>query len=240
MNEKERHIEVLIDKALELNLSGCVWVANLPLEELAAQYNGCGPACLDESVRRYLTKWFTLFEPAFMIHDARFSFADGSAAAFRAANDELEKNLVKIVDCQTRWYHVLRRALGHHAARLAADACRFGGWAAYEQASAPSRKASAPSLKALGPLVFAALACLAAGCYRSITVTRFDEYELSYCAVGLKTDVNRIEAEKTTNGTVRVVVDGVATDVSERNREIVKAAGAAVGNVAGTVIEGVK
>lgn len=81
---------------------------------------------------------------------------------------------------------------------------------------------------------------LAAGCYRSITVTRQNEYELVYRSVGLKTDVSKIEAEKLTNGTVRVLVEGVATDVSERNKEIIESSGNAVGNVAQKVIEGMK
>lgn len=86
------------------------------------------------------------------------------------------------------------------------------------------------------PLVLLAVS----GCYRSITVTRYDEYELIYRAVGLKTDVSKIEAEKLTNGTVRVTVEGVATDVSERNQGIIESSGSAVGNVAQKVVEGLK
>jgi hypothetical protein len=58
--------------------------------------------------------------------------------------------------------------------------------------------------------------------------------------VGLKTDVSKIKAEKSTNGTVRVLVEGVATDVSERNQGIIESSGTAVGNIAEKVIEGVK
>ena len=58
--------------------------------------------------------------------------------------------------------------------------------------------------------------------------------------MGLKTDVSKIEAEKMTNGTVRVLVEGVATDVSERNAGIVESSGTAIGNVAEKVIEGMK
>lgn len=79
---------------------------------------------------------------------------------------------------------------------------------------------------------------LGCGCYRSIEVTRDGEYALEYTSVGLKTDVSRIEAEKAADGSVRVVVEGVATDVSERNREIIEAGGAAVGAVAEKVVEG--
>jgi hypothetical protein len=77
------------------------------------------------------------------------------------------------------------------------------------------------------------------GCYRSIELVREGEYTLSYTAVGLKTDVDTIEAEKTTNG-VRVLIKGVATDVSERNAKIIESSGTAVGNVAKEVMGGVK
>ena len=43
-----------------------------------------------------------------------------------------------------------------------------------------------------------------------------------------------------TNGTVRVVVEGVATDVSERNAAIIESSGTAVGNIAQKVVEGLK
>ena len=81
---------------------------------------------------------------------------------------------------------------------------------------------------------------LLTGCFRSIEIVRDGEYTLSYTAVGLKTDVSKIEAEKMTNGTVRVLVEGVATDVSERNAKIVESSGTAIGNVAEKVIEGMK
>ena len=83
-------------------------------------------------------------------------------------------------------------------------------------------------------------ATLAAGCFRSIELVKEGDYKWEYLSVGLKTDVAKIEVEKNTNGTVRVVIDGVVTDVSERNREIVEASGTAVGNIAEKVIEGVK
>ena len=90
-------------------------------------------------------------------------------------------------------------------------------------------------------LLFVALAAtLAAGCFRSIELVKEGDYRFEYMSVGLKTDVAKIEAEKNTNGTVRVAIDGVATDVSERNREIVEATGTAVGNIAEKVVESVK
>lgn len=89
-------------------------------------------------------------------------------------------------------------------------------------------------------LFVAAVAALAAGCLRSIELVKDGDYRCEYLAIGLKTDVERIEVEKCTNGTVRVVIDGVATDVSERNQGIVEASGTAVGNIAERVVEGIK
>ena len=83
-------------------------------------------------------------------------------------------------------------------------------------------------------------ATILTGCYRSIELLREGEYSLTYTAVGLKTDVSKIEAEKMTNGLVRVLVEGVATDVSERNAKIIESSGSAVGNIAEKVVEGMK
>lgn len=92
------------------------------------------------------------------------------------------------------------------------------------------------ALFAAGIIALAALS----GCYRSIELVKEGDYRLEYTSMGLKTDVSKIEAEKTTNGTIRVTVDGIQTDVSERNREIIEASGTAVGNVAERVVEGMK
>lgn len=81
---------------------------------------------------------------------------------------------------------------------------------------------------------------LMSGCFRSIELVKEGDYRCEYLSVGLKTNVAKIEVEKNTNGTVRVTIDGVATDVSERNQGIVEASGTAVGNIAEKVVEGLK
>ena len=82
------------------------------------------------------------------------------------------------------------------------------------------------------------LAALAAGCMRSISLVRNNEgYDFEYRNIGLKTDVSRIEIERMTNGIIRCFIDGVATDVSAENKEVIKASGAAVGEVAGKIVE---
>ena len=222
--KKEAHVAALRQKAYELGLSGTP-ILSVPLADLAKHYNGCGPEFLPVAAREKLTTYLAIFEPAFLIHDLRFALGDGSTAAFNAANSELYFNLRRIAKATYPWYNWRRyRALA--AADIITGACDRFGWVAY--------------IAAAKTAVLALVALAFTGCYRAITVTRFDEYELTYRAVGLKTDVSKIEAEKTTNGTVRVVVEGVATDVSERNAAIIESSGTAAGNVAQKVVEGLK
>ena len=91
-------------------------------------------------------------------------------------------------------------------------------------------------------LIAIAAAAMCAGCgIRSIELVRnADGYDFEYTNIGLKTDVTRIEIEKHTNGIVRCVIDGVATDVSAENKRMIEASGTAVGNVAQKVVEGLK
>jgi hypothetical protein len=222
--KKEAHVAALRQKAYELGLYGAS-VLSVPLADLAKHYNGCGPEFLPAAAREKLTTYLAIFEPAFLIHDCSFAMGDGSTAAFHAANTELEYNLRRIAKATYPWYNWRRyRALA--AADLITGACARFGWVAYIAAAKSA-------VLALAALAFT-------GCYRSITVSRYDEYELVYRSVGLKTDVSKIEAEKMTNGTVRVLVEGVTTDVSERNAKIIESSGSAVGNIAEKVVEGMK
>lgn len=85
------------------------------------------------------------------------------------------------------------------------------------------------------------VAAAAAGCMRSISLVKSGEgYDFNYRNVGLKTDVAKIEIERQTNGTIRCVIDGVQTDVSAENKEIIKAGGSAAGEIAGKIVEAVK
>jgi hypothetical protein len=222
--KKEAHVAALRQKAYELGLSGTP-VLSMPLADLAKNYNGCGPEFLPYAAREKLTTYLAIFEPAFLIHDCSFAMGDGSTAAFHAANTELEYNLRRIAKATYPWYNWRRyRALA--AADIITCACDRFGWVAYIAAAKTA-------VLALAALAFT-------GCYRSIELVREGEYALTYTAVGLKTDVSKIEAEKMTNGTVRVLVEGVATDVSERNAKIIESSGTAVGNIAKEVVEGMK
>lgn len=96
-------------------------------------------------------------------------------------------------------------------------------------------------MKMLALAVVAAVALT--GCFRRIVVERLDSagdgYVVTYLNVGFATDLSTLEVQKwPTNVTVRV--NGVKTDVSKENSNIIAAGGTAVGNVAQKVIEGVK
>jgi hypothetical protein len=248
--KKRAEIAALIKKALELKLTDAGWVACFAAEELTTVYNGIGPEWLPYSLREKLTQYLAIFAPACLIHDFHYWIGDGTIKDFNYANDTLEANCRKCINAETKWYQLLRRSAGYSAAHLMAEACRRYGWSAYRtgrmndegngsQATIPHSPLPVPP-KTLALFAFFAVSTLLTGCYRSITVTRSNEYELVYRSVGLKTDVSKIKAEKMTNGTVRVLVEGVATDVSERNAKIIESSGSAVGNIAKEVVEGLK
>ena len=251
--KKLAEITALIKKACDLKLTDAGWVACFAPEELSAVYNGIGPEWLPISIREKLTKYLAIFAPACLIHDFHYWIGDGTRLDFNYANDTLEANCRKCINAETKWYQLLRRAAGYYAAHLIAEACRRYGWSAYragrvedpgvrsqESVPTPNSSVLTPNPSKLSLCLCASVLILLTGCYRSIELVREGEYSLTYTAVGLKTDVSKIEAEKMTNGTVRVFIEGVATDVSERNAKIIESSGTAIGNVAEKVIEGVK
>lgn len=246
--KKLAEITALIKKACDLKLTDAAWVACFSPEELATVYNGIGPEWLPYSLREKLTKYLAIFAPACLIHDFHYWIGDGTLKDFNYANDILEANCRKCIKAETKWYQLLRRSAGYYAAHLMAEACRRYGWSAYrtgrmedpgvrsqESVPTPNPSVQTPNPSKLSLCLCASVLILLTGCYRSIELIREGEYSLTYTAVGLKTDVDTIEAEKTTNG-VRVLIKGVATDVSERNAKIIESSGTAVGNI----IEGAK
>ena len=253
MNDAEdkilAEVTALRQKACDLKLIDAGWVACFEPEELAFVYNGIGPEWLPLSIREKLTEYLAIFAPACFIHDFHYWIGDGSREDFIYANDILEANCRKCINAETKWYQLLRRSAGYYAAHLIAEACRRYGWSAYRagrverfesdgvNSPTPSLPHS-PSKLSLG--LCASVLITLAGCYRSIKLVRDGDYSLTYTAVGLKTDVSKIDAKKTTNGTVRVYIEGVATDVSERNAKLIESSGTAVGNVAKEVVEGMK
>lgn len=249
-NKKLNEIAELQQKAVELELEEAAIIAQFTPEELLVVWNGIGPEWLPNEIRSRLTKYLAIFASACLIHDFHYWALGSSRAEFDWANDVLERNARRCIDGATRWYQIIRRAAGYYAAHLLAQACRRYGWSAFLSGRVEEVKSdgvrsdgvnsSTPSLPhsptKLSLCLSASVLILLSGCYRSITVSRTDEWNLTYRSVGLKTDVSKIEAEKTTNGTVRVLVEGIATDVSERNAAIVESSGTAIGNI----IEGAK
>ena len=239
-NKKLNEIAELQQKAVELELEEAAIIAQFTPEELLVVWNGIGPEWLPNEIRSRLTKYLAIFAPACFIHDFHYWALGSSRAEFDWANDVLERNARRCIDGATRWYQIIRRAAGYYAAHLLAEACRKYGRSAFfagkEEVRVPS-SCSNSKLELTHSLTLALLTIsLLSGCYRSITVSRTDEWNLTYRSVGLKTDVSKIEAEKAADGTVRVLVEGIATDVSERNAAIVESSGTAVGNI----IEGAK
>ena len=239
--KKLEEIEALQKKAVELDLEEAPIIAQFTPEELLIVWNGIGPAWLPAVVRYKLTKYLAIFAPACFIHDFHFWAMGNTLKEFEWANDCLERNARRCIDSETKWYQIIRRMAGYYAAHLLAEACRNYGWCAFiagkEQSKSQvevEQRTVKNSIVGLG--LIASTLLLLSGCYRSITVSRTDEWDLTYRSVGLKTDVSKIEAEKAADGTIRVIVEGVATDVSERNAAIVESSGTALGNI----IEGAK
>lgn len=238
--KKLEEIEALQKKAIKLDLEEAPIIAQFTPEELLIVWNGIGPEWLPAVVRYKLTKYLAIFAPACFIHDFHFWAMGNSLKEFEWANDCLERNARRCIDSETKWYQIIRRMAGYYAAHLLAEACRNYGWSAFTAGKEEVRENSSNSnskLELTHSLTLALLTIsLLSGCYRSITVSRTDEWNLTYRSVGLKTDVSKIEAEKAADGTVRVLVEGIATDVSERNAAIVESSGTAIGNI----IEGAK
>ncbi len=117
---------------------------------------------------------------------------------------------------------------------------------------AKTQKRKAKTMKKLFLMSGLALTVLS-GCMRIITIEKNDPivvnetlvsetsgWTVTYRNIGLKTDVDSIVAKRTETGAIEVKVNGIATDVSAENKEIVGATGTAVGNVAEKVVEAIK
>ena len=151
MTDKQKHVSELIDRAVLAGLD-LGSIQDRTDEEIAAVYNGCGPARLSPRARKKLTKYLSIFEPAFAIHDCDFEHADGSTCAFALANDRLEMNCLALANYTYPWYS-WRRYFARLAAIEIASLCRRYGWEDYCQArpakgqgSGPPKAPSVPSV----------------------------------------------------------------------------------------------
>ena len=127
---RQNELNRLRAEVARLNLQGREAVLALPLEQLDATYNGCGPEYLPSFARKALDKITAVFAPAVMVHDVDFTNADGLKAAFDAANKRLLVNCVICALDAAPWYSRQRYILLAEAWAIY-RACSKFGWSAW-------------------------------------------------------------------------------------------------------------
>ena len=128
--DRQNELNRLRAEVARLNLQGREVVLALPLDELDATYNGCGPEYLPSFARKALDKITAVFAPAVMVHDVDFTNADGLKAAFDAANLRLLINCVKCALDAAPWNSGKRYTLLGEAWAIY-RACSKFGWSAW-------------------------------------------------------------------------------------------------------------
>lgn len=127
-------IRDLVKKATDYGLDFDHAFDEISDEEIAAAYNGIGPEWMPADLRARLTADLSDLEPAALIHDIDYQYADGSPAAFHAANERLRENIRRTADkvatpfFNPKWWKLLL------AAALCFDAVERFGFPAYKNA----------------------------------------------------------------------------------------------------------
>ena len=135
MNTNHTSLTDIRDAAIRLHLDGSQHLAYLPLEVLAAAYNGTGPEFLPQKIRDLLDGFCRPFLPAVMIHDVDFTFSDGSEESFKQANRRLLFNCIRCACSAHSWTSWKRYALILQAwAMYRAVSHPQFGWVAWIQA----------------------------------------------------------------------------------------------------------
>ena len=116
-----------------LRLHGRGLVLALPLNDLAAAYNGTGPEFFPDAIRAKLDSAARPFLPAFMVHDVDFTNSDGTVGSFRSANTRLLVNCIICALDAHPWHSWRRYALIIEAYALYRACAKFG-WIAWIQA----------------------------------------------------------------------------------------------------------
>lgn len=132
-------LEAISTAAIRMELDGWARLASMPIEELAAAYNGTGPEFLPQAIRAKLDDVCRPFLPAVMVHDVDFTLSDGSVGSFKAANVRL---LINCLKCANEAYPALswkRYALYAEAYALY-RACERFGWIAWLSAYNKNQK----------------------------------------------------------------------------------------------------
>ena len=121
--------------AIRLHLIGSTWLKYLPIDVLAAAYNGTGPEFLPQRIRQKLDAVCRPFLPAVQIHDVDYTFSDGSEESFKQANRRFFFNCIICANKAYSWTKWRRYALYIQAWAMyrAVSHPKFG-WTAWIQA----------------------------------------------------------------------------------------------------------
>lgn len=122
-------VERLIAVAKRIGLHGVEDVEQHPIGCLCADYNGIGPEFFPERLRRAIDSLAEDLQPAAMIHDFRWSHADGSEDDFNFSNTELEVNF-SLIAKSFPVYHPKRYYLAYVGKKFA-YLCRAYGYIPY-------------------------------------------------------------------------------------------------------------
>lgn len=131
-----KEVAALLAIAQEAKLEGADWAARKPLAEIVAAYNGIGADWMPAEVRAKITEWLSIFEPAALIHDLRYTESDGFRYGFNRANDEFYRNCRRLAAHKYAWYNLRRYSANAVAAILYECVRSEGGWRAWQDAHA--------------------------------------------------------------------------------------------------------
>ena len=141
MTTNYHELEDIRDDAIRLRLIGYTLLVYMPIEVLAASYNGTGPEFLPQRIRDKLDAVCRPFLPSVMIHDVDYTMSDGSRRSFLYANRRFLLNCLRCAMNAHPWHSWRRYALFLQAWVLyrAVSNPRIG-WTAWLQAYNKNQK----------------------------------------------------------------------------------------------------
>lgn len=141
MSTNYPEIEDIRHDAIRLHLIGSMQLKYIPIDILAAAYNGTGPEFLPQKIRDRLDAACRPFLPAVMIHDVDYTMSDGSRRSFLIANQHLFWNCITCANNSYPWTNWRRYALYLQAWVMyrAVSNPKFG-WVAWIQAYNKNQK----------------------------------------------------------------------------------------------------
>ena len=97
-------------------LEGANILACLTEEEIDDAYNGIGADWMPEAMRDKLSKVWSTFEPAAVIHDCQFAhMQDRSRDMFHLCNRQFRDNCIALAREKYPWWNIKRYVLAHNA-----------------------------------------------------------------------------------------------------------------------------